>query len=578
LSGLAGNTTYYWQVRATNAIGSAYGNGSSTDYWSFTTGALPGTLNKISPTTAVTNQPLSLTLSWEASTGAASYEYCYDKTNDNACTGWVSNGTSTSKLLSGLAGNTTYYWQVRAVNPIGMTYANGVATSYWSFKTGSMPAAFLKTSPATGAINRPVSPTLKWGASSGATSYEYCYDTTNDSVCSTSWISNGASTSVILNLLPNTTYYWQVRAVSVVGMTYANGSATSFWNFKTGVLPGILNKSGPSDATINQPVSLTLSWSASTGATSYWYCYDTSNDNACTTWVSNGTATSKLLSGLAGNTTYYWQVRATNAIGSAYGNGSSTDYWSFTTGALPGTLNKISPTTAVTNQPLSLTLSWEASTGAASYEYCYDKTNDNACTGWVSNGTSTSKLLSGLAGNTTYYWQVRAVNPIGMTYANGVATSYWSFKTGSMPAAFLKTSPATGAINRPVSPTLKWGASSGATSYEYCYDTTNDSVCSTSWISNGASTSVILNLLPNTTYYWQVRAVSVVGMTYANGSATSFWNFKTISPLLSPTLVLILPFQASITFDTTPDFTWNAVSGASKYEIQIDDYQLFHLL
>jgi hypothetical protein len=393
----------------------------------------PGAFLKTSPAKWVTGVPTTITLSWGASAAAVSYEYCYDKTNDNACTGWLSNGASTSKVLSALSPNTTYYWHVRAVNLAGMTYANGSSTAFWSFKTGSLPAAFLKTSPATGSTNRPVSQTLKWAASTGATSYEYCYDTTNDSACSTSWVSNGTATSVVLNnLLPSTTYYWQVRAVSAVGTTYANGTATSFWNFKTGALPGTLNKSGPSDGAIDQPVSLSLSWTASTGAASYWYCFDTTNDNACTTWVSNGTATSKVLSGLASNTTYYWQVRATNTIGSTYANGSSTNYWSFTTGdfvALPGAFNKISPARWSTGLPTTLTLSWAASSGATSYQYCYDKTNNNACTTWISTGTSTSVLISSLSANTAYYWHVRAVNTTGTTYSNASSTVFWKFTT-----------------------------------------------------------------------------------------------------------------------------------------------------
>jgi len=531
-------------------------------YFNFVT--IPEPFNKSLPVNNSIGQSTSPTLSWTPSIGAISYFYCYDKTNDNVCTTWVSNGTSTSKVLSGLAQNTTYYWQVRAVNPIGMTYANGSATSYWSFKTGSMPAAFLKTSPATGAINRPVSPTLKWGASSGATSYEYCYDTTNDSACNTNWVSNGVTTSVVLNnLLPSTTYYWQVRAVSAVGTTYANGSATSYWKFTTGVLPGTLNKSGPADGAVDQPVSLTLSWSASTGAASYWYCYDTSNDNACTTWVSNGTATSKVLSGLEGNTIYYWQVRATNTIGSTFANASSTDYWSFKTGTLPGTLNKISPTSGVTGQPFSLTLNWEASTDAVSYEYCYDKTNDNACTGWLSNGTSTSKVLSGLSANTIYYWQVRAVNAVGTTYANGSATSFWNFKTGVLPGAFMKTSPPTASINQPGNPTLKWATSLGVAYYEYCYDTTNDNTCTT-WVNNGTSTIVVLtNLAPSTAYYWQVRAVSAVGNTYANGSITSFWNFTT--EVLPGVMNKIRPSNSSTSLPTSLILSWTSSSGATSY-------------
>jgi len=41
------------------------------------------------------------------------HEYCYDTTNDNACSAWTSAGASTSVGLSGLSYATTYYWQVR---------------------------------------------------------------------------------------------------------------------------------------------------------------------------------------------------------------------------------------------------------------------------------------------------------------------------------------------------------------------------------------------------------------------------------------------------------------------------------
>ncbi len=39
------------------------------------------------------------------------------------------------------------------------------------------------------------------------------------------------------NLLPNTTYYWQVRATNYEAATYADGSETAFWSFKTKAQP-----------------------------------------------------------------------------------------------------------------------------------------------------------------------------------------------------------------------------------------------------------------------------------------------------------------------------------------------------
>jgi hypothetical protein len=136
ISGLDWGTTYYWQVRALNPQGPTYANGSETAYWSFTTRVLPGAFNKTYPTDGMTDRATSLRLYWGASGGATSYEYCYDSTDDGACTGtWVSTGVSRYADLSGLDWGTTYYWQVRALNPQGPTYADGSETAFWSFTT-----------------------------------------------------------------------------------------------------------------------------------------------------------------------------------------------------------------------------------------------------------------------------------------------------------------------------------------------------------------------------------------------------------------------------------------------------------
>ncbi len=205
--------------------------------------------------------------------------------------------------------------------------------------------------------------------------------------------------------------------------------SVSIVNLTTLTPPQGFNKASPSNGATGQSTSLALSWGSSGGATSYEYCYDTSNDNACSSWVSTGATTSANLSGLSANTSYYWQVRANNASGTTYADGSNTAYWSFTTGTNPppGAFNKTSPSNGATSQSTSLALSWGSSGGATSYEYCYDTSNDNTCSSWVSTGATASANLSGLSPNTTYYWQVRANNAGGSTYAD--ANTWWSFIT-----------------------------------------------------------------------------------------------------------------------------------------------------
>ncbi len=324
-------TTYYWHVRALNSGGTTYANGSATAFWTFTTdGAVPGAFTKSLPINGATGISISPTLTWGASAGAASYEYCYDTSNDSACSVWTSNGTLTSKSLSGLNKGTTYYWHVRAINANGSTYAGGSATAFWSFTTiAPPPADFTKSAPADGAAGQSTSLTLSWSSSAGATSYEYCYDTTDNNNCS-GWTGTGASTNATLSGLDEgTAYYWHVRAISEGGSTYANGSATAFWSFTTGLsLPGAFNKTSPLNTATGQETSLVLTWTASSAATHYEFCIDTSNDNACSAWTDNGNATSISLSDLDTGETYYWQVKAVNAGGSAFADDGA--WWSFT--------------------------------------------------------------------------------------------------------------------------------------------------------------------------------------------------------------------------------------------------------
>ncbi|HYN08249.1 MAG TPA: FG-GAP-like repeat-containing protein [Vicinamibacterales bacterium] len=202
---------------------------------------VPGPFSKTSPANGATNQPTTVSLAWGPSSGAASYEYCIDTSLNAACdTSWVSAASATSIGLSSLIAGTTYQWQVRAQNLAGTTFAD--AGTWWSLSTNALPASFSKSGPASGASNQPTSLTLQWLSSSGAASYEYCYDTLNNNICDTSWTSAGSALSVpVSGLSASTTYFWQTRARNVAGVTEANGGI--WWTFSTQlVAPGVSGK------------------------------------------------------------------------------------------------------------------------------------------------------------------------------------------------------------------------------------------------------------------------------------------------------------------------------------------------
>jgi serine protease len=396
----------------------------------------PGAFSKTAPADAAGGQALSLSLSWGTSAGAASYEYCLDTFDNNACDGlWTSTGAEPGAALSGLAYNTTYYWQARAVNAAGTTSADGSAGAWRSFTTQiAPPGAFSKVSPADAAGGQAPSLSLTWGISAGAASYAYCLDTVDNHACDGLWTSTGAEPGAALSgLAYNTTYYWQAQAVNASGTTYADGSAGAWRRFSTQIAPpGAFSKTAPADAAGGQALSLSLSWGTSAGAASYAYCLDTVDNNACDgSWTSTGAEPGAGVSGLAYNTTYYWQARAVNSTGPTEADGGA--WRSFTTQiAPPGAFSKVSPADAAGGQALGLSLAWGTSAGADSYAYCLDTSDNNACDGsWTNLGTATGAPISGLADGTTYFWQVRAVNSSGTTEADSGAWA--SFTTAGAP-------------------------------------------------------------------------------------------------------------------------------------------------
>jgi hypothetical protein len=101
------------------------------------------------------------------------------------------------------------------------------------------PDPFNKINPSDGSTDVSNRPTLYWSSSATATNYEYCIDTTNNSTCDSSWISVGMYTNATpIGLTSSTTYYWQVRARNVGGVTYANNG--NWYSFATrwGPKPG----------------------------------------------------------------------------------------------------------------------------------------------------------------------------------------------------------------------------------------------------------------------------------------------------------------------------------------------------
>jgi len=94
VNGLGTSTTYFWRAEALNAGGT---NGWSS-IWSFATSAAPGAPVLSAPSNGAVNQVTSPTLTWNAVTGAASYNAQLSLVSTFATTVSNQNGLTTGSL------------------------------------------------------------------------------------------------------------------------------------------------------------------------------------------------------------------------------------------------------------------------------------------------------------------------------------------------------------------------------------------------------------------------------------------------------------------------------------------------
>ncbi len=180
--------------------------------------------------------------------------------------------------------------------------------------------------------------------------------------------------------------------------------------------PSVPTLSSPANAATNQSLTPTLTWLAATAATTYNLQVSTASNFASPFINATGiTTTSRAISGLANSTTYYWRVSSTNT--------TSTSAWSavrsFTTAAplaIPVAPTLSSPANLATNVSRTPTMSWNAVTGAATYEIQISTDAIGFSTlafGRTGLTARSIRVSPQLGSRTVYYWKVRAVNAAG---------------------------------------------------------------------------------------------------------------------------------------------------------------------
>ncbi len=371
------------------------------------------------------------------------------------------------------------------------------------------------TAPSVGSINNYPNVILDWSAVSGATAYEYKLST-NSNLSSVPSASVTASQVTTSNLLFNSTYYWQVRAIKTT-LPSDSSQWSQVFNFST---VNQLTLVSPSNNSINQYPNALLDWDFITGITNYDYQIDTTSsfNSSILVYGSIAAGTSQInSSNLRFGTKYYWRVRARHAV--------DTTNWSQTYSFI--TIDEIALVSPINNANLqypNALLDWDFITGITNYDYQIDTTSAFNSSIFVSGSIAagTSQInSSNLRFGTKYYWRVRARHAVDTTNWSQV----FNFTVIDQP---LLISPSNGATGVSTNPTIDWDFITGTTNYQYQWDVTpNFTTAQTQTISSSTSQANLVGLNNGTTYYWRVRTWHAADTS--NWSQT--WSFFVGNPI-----------------------------------------------
>ncbi len=321
-------------------------------------------------------------------------------------------GSSPASTCGTESGHATGIMEIGGVRSYAAGTGFDIASGLGSINAAALVAAFV-SNPAPSGLSVSVSgqtATLTWTADAGAASYDL-YQGTAPGPVSASPIQTqvtGTSTTVA-GLQFGQQYVFALAAVASSGALSARSNSV-----EVTTVPA-----APTGVTVAAPGStagaLNLAWTASSGAASYDIFEGTASGGEGTTAVASGlSGTSTSLTGLNSGKQYFFTVVAVDAGGDS---AASTEASGTT---IP------SPPTGLTASPGngSVSLSWTASAGAASYNI-YEGTTSmgEGATPAQSGVGGTSVSIGGLTNGKRYYFTVTAVDAGGVSMASSEASA-----------------------------------------------------------------------------------------------------------------------------------------------------------
>lgn len=464
----------------------------------------PAAITLNAPDDDTTNQPTTLTLSWDTSPDADTYEVQVSTTNSFSQIVFETDGlTGTSREVGPLSGDTEHFWRVRGINEVG----TGDWSSKWSFTTeASAPTVVSLDSPDDDAENQPLSIDFTWDEEPNADTYHLQVSTDenfNNIVFENDNISE--PTEEVDSFENNTSYYWRVRATNEVG----TGDWSATWMLTTmPAAPEAIGLGAPADNAENQPLAIDFEWDEEPNADTYHLQVSTDENFNNLVFNNDDLEDDKRnVEGFIPNTDYFWRVRGINVTG----NGPWSDVRSLKTMQIaPGAVSLKAPENGAEERPASLTLFWNPLPGSDAYHLqVSDDENFNNIIFENEEVSTTAALVSDLSSVTTYFWRVRGVNSAGP----GPWAEAYSFSTALFaPGIVSLTAPEDKAHDQPSTVTFIWEAMSNVDTYHLQISTDENFNALIYDADDHTETSEALGPLAySTMHYWRVRGINAAG-------------------------------------------------------------------
>ncbi len=417
---------------------------------------------------------------------------------------------ATAYTNTGLAEGALYFYEVDASDALTTSAFSSIANAV---TTLAAPSGLSASAVSISQIN------LTWTDNDGGAATAYDIDRSTNSTTGFAQIATvgtGATAYTNTGLSEGTKYYYEILA--------ANSVTTSAFSAVTGATTTITAPSGLS-ATTASTTQINLGWTNNDAGTATAYDIDRSTTStggfAQIATVGAG-VTAYTNTGLTDGTQYFYEVAAADAATtSAFSNIANA----ITTLAAPSAL------TATEFSPSQVNLKWTDNDSGVATAYDIDRSTTNT-SGFSQIGTAAANATSyndstGLSSNTTYYYEVDAVNAIATSAFSNIANATTS-TTLAAPSSLTATAASTSQIN------LAWTDNDLGTATSYDIDRSTTSTGGFTQIATvGAGVAAYTNtgLTDGTQYFYEVDAVAAFATSNFSNIANAVTNLSAPSGL-----------------------------------------------